>query len=88
MTQMERNPLSIRHDVVDVFFAEFHDFGMSRWQTKKGESALQFHILWNLNEHILNSVGKLVVKIYRMYLQCFVKTGTHFHTIVFTLSHI
>ena len=50
MTQMEQNPLSIQHV---VFVVEFREFGMSRQQTKKGESALQFHILWNLTENIL-----------------------------------
>ena len=50
MTQMEQNPLSIRHVVV---VAEFRELGMSRRQTTKGKSALRFYILWNLNENIL-----------------------------------
>ena len=56
MAPLEPNPSSIRHGVV---FAEFREFGLSsvecqdsRWQTKNSKSALRFHILWNLNEHI------------------------------------
>ena len=49
MTQMEQNPLSIRHVVV----AEFREFDCQDGRLKKGKLAKQFHILWNLTENIL-----------------------------------
>ena len=67
MTPLEPNPSSIRHGVI---FAEFREFDMSsvecqdsRRQTKNSKSALQFHNLWNLNEHICKLNRNLSCKI-------------------------